>query len=92
VGSDWPDHAYPDNRLNLSLTKPASAFKASQSAAHSSVISWSFPSGQFETNPIMTTRTRDTIALFAIATGAILAVLYADADLGQIFTGLAARF
>jgi hypothetical protein len=40
----------------------------------------------------MTTRTRDTIALFAIATGAILAVLYADADLGQIFTGLAARF
>ncbi|WP_272906535.1 hypothetical protein [Devosia sp. SL43] len=40
----------------------------------------------------MTTRTRDTLALFAIASLAILAVLYADADLGQIFTDLAARF
>lgn len=40
----------------------------------------------------MTTQTRDTLALFAIATMAILAVLYADADLAQIFAGLLERF
>lgn len=40
----------------------------------------------------MTTKTRDTIALFAIASLAILAVLYADADLGQIFTFILARW
>ena len=33
----------------------------------------------------MTTRTRDTLALYAIATLAVLAVLYADADLAQLF-------
>nr|WP_267911653.1 hypothetical protein [Devosia oryziradicis] len=36
----------------------------------------------------MSARTRDTIALFAIASGAILAVLYADADLGALFAAL----
>lgn len=40
----------------------------------------------------MSTRSRDTIALFAIASGAILAVLYADADLSQIFYGILARW
>ncbi|SEP69577.1 hypothetical protein SAMN05428969_0502 [Devosia sp. YR412] len=40
----------------------------------------------------MTAKTRDTLALFAIASLAILAVLYADADLNQIFTSLLARF
>ena len=42
--------------------------------------------------PAMQARTRDTIALFAIATLAIMAVLYADADLGQLFGSLLARF
>ncbi|WP_275693118.1 hypothetical protein [Devosia lacusdianchii] len=40
----------------------------------------------------MTTRTRDTLALFAIASMAILAVLYADADLGQVFSGILAHW
>lgn len=40
----------------------------------------------------MSTRTRDTIALFAIASGAILAVLYADADLGHLFQAILERF
>lgn len=40
----------------------------------------------------MTARTRDTLALFAIASLAILAVLYADADLGHLFAELAGRF
>ena len=38
----------------------------------------------------MTAKTRDTIALFTIASAAILAVLYADADLGQIFASILA--
>lgn len=33
----------------------------------------------------MSARTRDTLALLAIASGAILSVLYADVDLSQIF-------
>lgn len=40
----------------------------------------------------MSARTRDTIALFIIASGAILAVLYADADLSQIFYGILAHW
>lgn len=40
----------------------------------------------------MTAKTRDTLALFAIASLAILAVLYADADLGQLFEAIVARF
>ena len=40
----------------------------------------------------MSARTRDTIALFAIASSAILFVLYVDADLGQIFYGILARW
>ena len=40
----------------------------------------------------MSARTRDTIALFAIASGAILAVLYADADLGAIFEAILSRW
>jgi len=40
----------------------------------------------------MSARTRDTIALFAIASAAILAVLYADADLGQLFGAILARW
>jgi hypothetical protein len=39
----------------------------------------------------MSTRTRDTLALFAIASTAILAVLYADADLGAIFASILAH-
>lgn len=39
----------------------------------------------------MNDKTRDTLALFAIASLAILAVLYADADLGQIFELVLAR-
>jgi hypothetical protein len=38
----------------------------------------------------MSARTRDTIALFAIASGAILTVLYADADLGALFQAIVA--
>jgi hypothetical protein len=40
----------------------------------------------------MTSRTRDTLALFAIASLAILAVLYADADLGQVFSSILAHW
>jgi hypothetical protein len=40
----------------------------------------------------MTTRTRDTLALFAIAAAAILSVLYADADLGALFESVLARW
>lgn len=40
----------------------------------------------------MSARTRDTIALFAIASGAILTVLYADADLGALFEALLSRW
>lgn len=39
----------------------------------------------------MTVRTRDTLALFAIASLAILAVLYADADFAQLFADILAR-
>ena len=42
--------------------------------------------------PAMTTRTRDTLALYAIASLAILAVLYGDADLAGIFASILARF
>lgn len=38
------------------------------------------------------TRTRDSLALFAIASLAILAVLYADADVSQIFDFILARW
>lgn len=41
--------------------------------------------------PAMTSRTRDTLALFAIASLAIVTVLYADADLGQIFQSILAH-
>lgn len=37
----------------------------------------------------MTTSTRDTLALFAIASVAVLAVLYADADLGALLRFIA---
>ena len=40
----------------------------------------------------MTAKTRDTLALFAIASLAILVVLYADADLGQIFSAILAHW
>lgn len=40
----------------------------------------------------MTTRTRDTLALFAIASLAILAVLYADADLPSLFSSILAHW
>ena len=40
----------------------------------------------------MTAKTRDTLALFAIASLAILAVLYADADLGTLFGAILARW
>ncbi len=40
----------------------------------------------------MTTRTRDTLALFAIASLAILTVLYADANLPAIFSSILARW
>lgn len=36
----------------------------------------------------MTSQTRDSLALYCIATIAIVVVLYADADLGQLFTAL----
>ena len=39
----------------------------------------------------MSTQTRDTLALFAIASIAVLAVLYADADLSQVFASILAR-
>lgn len=40
----------------------------------------------------MTGRTRDTLALFAIASLAILMVLYADTDPGQLFDSILARW
>ena len=40
----------------------------------------------------MTDRTRDTLALFAIASLAVLAVLYADADLSHVFYGVLAHW
>jgi hypothetical protein len=40
----------------------------------------------------MTEHTRDTIALFSIASAAVLAVLYADADLGRLFSAILAAF
>jgi hypothetical protein len=40
----------------------------------------------------MSTRTRDTLALYMIATIAIMAVLYADADLGQLFAFILDRW
>lgn len=40
---------------------------------------------------VMTTQTRDTIALFAIGSAAILAVFYADVDLGELFLSLLRR-
>ena len=40
----------------------------------------------------MSTQTRDTLALFAIASLAVLAVLYADADLGHLFQAILARW
>jgi hypothetical protein len=39
----------------------------------------------------MTTGTRDTFALFAIASLAILAVLHADADFAQLCSDILAR-
>jgi len=42
--------------------------------------------------PAMSSRTRDTLALFTIASLAILAVLYADADLGGIFDSILAHW
>jgi hypothetical protein len=40
----------------------------------------------------MTAKTRDTLALFAIASLAVLAVLYADADLERVFLSILAHF
>lgn len=40
----------------------------------------------------MSARTRDTLALFSIASAAILMVLYADADLGAIFQSILSRW
>jgi hypothetical protein len=40
----------------------------------------------------MTSQSRDSLALYLIAAAAILAVLYADADLGQIFAMILARW
>jgi hypothetical protein len=39
----------------------------------------------------MPTRTRDTLALYLLAAGSILAVLYADSGIGQIWAFLLAR-
>tara|TARA_R110002020_G_scaffold82630_8_gene204983 strand:+ start:1239 stop:1361 length:123 start_codon:yes stop_codon:yes gene_type:complete len=39
----------------------------------------------------MTSQTRDTIALFAIGSLAILVVLFADRDLEQLFLSVLAR-
>lgn len=39
----------------------------------------------------MTAHTRDTLALFAIATLAVLAVLYADFDMGHMVGSLLGR-
>ena len=40
----------------------------------------------------MTTRTRDTIALFAIGSLAILVVLFPDLNLEQLYRSVLARF
>jgi hypothetical protein len=46
---------------------------------------------QFETNA-MNSQTRDTLALVAIASLAILIVLYADSGLGAIFASVLAHW
>lgn len=40
----------------------------------------------------MSTQSRDSIALYLIATLAVIVTLYADLDLGQLFDSLLARF
>ncbi|WP_286721905.1 hypothetical protein [Devosia sp. 63-57] len=40
----------------------------------------------------MTTRTRDSLALYVIAALAVMVTLYADADLGELFFAILARW
>lgn len=40
----------------------------------------------------MSSQSRDSLALYAIATLAVLLTLYADADLGQVFEAILARW
>ncbi|WP_274532591.1 hypothetical protein [Devosia sp. Root685] len=40
----------------------------------------------------MSTSSRDSLALYVIAFAAVLAVLYADVDLGTLFTAILARW
>ena len=40
----------------------------------------------------MTRSTRDSLALYAIAAAAVLLVLYADADLGALFSAILSRW
>jgi hypothetical protein len=40
----------------------------------------------------MSSSSRDSLALYAISAAAIILVLYADADLGRLFTAMLARW
>lgn len=48
-------------------------------------------STQFVSNPIMSSDTRDSLALYVIAAAAVLATLFADIDLGDLFAMVLAR-
>jgi hypothetical protein len=39
----------------------------------------------------MTTRTRDSLALYIIAAAAVMVTLYADADIGTLFAAMIER-
>ena len=49
-------------------------------------------STQFASNPIMSSQSRDSIALYVIAFLAVMVTLYADLDLSRMFQALLARF
>ena len=49
-------------------------------------------STQFASNPIMSSQSRDSIALYVIAALAVVVTMYADLDLTELFQALLARF
>ncbi|SMQ58252.1 hypothetical protein SAMN06295905_0048 [Devosia lucknowensis] len=49
-------------------------------------------STQIYSNPIMSTQTRDSLALYAIAALAVIVTMYADIDLNVLFQSILARF
>jgi hypothetical protein len=81
----------PRRRLNTALTITSIAFKPSQS---SKVVRGSQCVAIRSTlkQIIMTARTRDTLALFAIGSLAILVVLFPGSDLERLFHAVLAHW